>query len=132
MKNRTKPASTRMKTSGGLDFSIASGIKCRKAPPIKAPAEKAIKRKRIVFKNLSLIARVTTPIKEIMLTKKVLMRINKSCIFLIILNSVFCLYWRAWNARKAFPFSYAYPLVLLFNFGIRICILIQLYQFNYY
>jgi len=51
--------------------SIASGIKCKNAQPIKAPVEKATKIKRILFKSFSFKNKVRTPIKAIKLIAKV-------------------------------------------------------------
>lgn len=65
-----------------IPFSKASGIKCKKAPPISAPAEKPTNSMTILFNNFSLKANVTTPMKETKLTTKVAMTAqnNASCI----------------------------------------------------
>ena len=44
---------------------MASGIKCKKAPPIKAPAEKATSQGKILFKIFSFKTKVKAPTKEI-------------------------------------------------------------------
>ena len=52
--------------------STASGIKCKNAPPINAPADKLTKCNNILFSTFCFIANVSMPIKEIRLTKNVL------------------------------------------------------------
>ena len=52
-------------------FSSASGIKCKKAPPIKAPADKATNPKVIFLRVFSLRAKVITPMNEIRLIRNV-------------------------------------------------------------
>jgi hypothetical protein len=69
IKKKINPKITRVKTKLLLELSSASGIKCKNAPAIKAPAEKPIKRNRIVSINLSLNRKVKIPTNEIKLTK---------------------------------------------------------------
>jgi len=54
-----------------LSFSEASGKRCKKAPPIKAPADREIRKRRNFDRVFSLIERVKTPIKEARLIRKV-------------------------------------------------------------
>lgn len=59
-------------------FSTASGNKCKKAPPNKAPVEKATRKSEIFRNLLSLIEKPTTPTKENRLIIKVaIMEYNK-------------------------------------------------------
>ena len=55
---------------------IASGIKCKNAPPIKAPAENATKSRRILSNIFSFKNRVKAPTKAIRLIEKVAMSIQ--------------------------------------------------------
>ena len=50
------------------NFSTASGIRCRKAPPKSAPAEKLTMKRRTFLSLFILNASVRTPISEIRLT----------------------------------------------------------------
>jgi len=58
-------------------LSMASGIKCKNAPPIRAPAEKETNNKIILFKIFSFKNKIITPIKEIKLIKNVKRIIQK-------------------------------------------------------
>ena len=51
---------------------MASGIKCKKAPPNNTPADKETRVSNIFFKIFSFKVRVKIPIKEIRLRRKVL------------------------------------------------------------
>ena len=53
-------------------FSTASGSKCIKESPNKAPAEKLTKNNNILFRFVVFIARAITPINDIELTIKTL------------------------------------------------------------
>ena len=65
-----------------LVCDIASGSRCKKAPPIKAPADKETRARRTLLRIFSLKKRVRTPIKEMRLIINVLININVSvCIF---------------------------------------------------
>jgi len=65
----------------------ASGIKCKNAPPIKAPAEKATRSRRILFNIFSFKNRVRAPTKAIKLIENVAMSIQmKVVIFFSIAN----------------------------------------------
>ena len=58
-------------------LSIASGIKSKNAAPIKVPAEKATKNKRILSNIFSFKNKVTAPTNEIKLIKNVERSIQK-------------------------------------------------------
>ena len=58
----------------------ASGIKCKNAPPIKAPAEKATRSKRILSNIFSFKNKVRAPIKAIKLIENVAMSIQMKVI----------------------------------------------------
>ena len=60
-----------MAVSSFATLFIASGIKLKKALPSRAPAEKATKEGRILFKRLSFKTKVKAPTKEMALMKKV-------------------------------------------------------------
>lgn len=49
--------------------SKASGIKCKKAPPMKVPAEREIKHKITLSPIVFLVIKNTTPLKEPKLIK---------------------------------------------------------------
>lgn len=59
-----------------------SGSKCKKAPPIKVPAENATKKSSILFNTFSLRKSVKAPTKEIRLIRKVAM-IIKNRVYII-------------------------------------------------
>ena len=59
-----------------FDFSKTSGRICKNALPIKEPAEKPIRQNRIPSNNFSFMAKVNTPIREIRLTRSVLVKIK--------------------------------------------------------
>ncbi len=63
-----------------FDVWIASGRMCKKALPMRAPAEKPIREKRILCSKLSLSVRVKIPTKDIRLTKDVLAKIQNKTI----------------------------------------------------
>ena len=54
--------STDRLTNPNVDSSKASGIKCRNAPPIKAPAAKPTSNNNIFCRSLSFIASVNIPV----------------------------------------------------------------------
>jgi hypothetical protein len=74
-KNNVNPIITYMNTINSAPFSIDSGIKCRNAPPIKAPADNATSDNNIFSRNLSLSDNVNIPTREPKLIMNVLSNI---------------------------------------------------------
>jgi len=59
-----------LKTLSGLKRSSASGIRCKKAPPINVPAENETKKKTTFLRKSLLMLKEKTPIKAPRLIKK--------------------------------------------------------------
>jgi hypothetical protein len=84
MKKMQKPrskAKNKLKLAVAPASKIASGSKCKKAPPIKLPAANATRISRILFNNFSFKNKVSAPIKAIKLIKNVLINIDTNILF---------------------------------------------------
>ena len=74
-------------TLSGTKRSNASGIKCKKAPPIRVPAESETKKKTILLSNSLLTLKEKTPIRAPKLIKKDEIKIYEKTV--ILLNQFF-------------------------------------------